>query len=858
MADKELGITVTGDLSDIQAKLETLTGQINGLSDKTINIDTNVDSNPITQLENELNNVVGDAANVDNAINSISPEAINEASSAASGLGSSFVEAEGEIEAASTGVSGALGDVSGAAADVDSAINSITPEALNEAESAANSLGDSFAGAKAEVDSTSSSMQGMNVDVSTAVTSVAGLSSSFTGLGGQVTGAVNAVTKFADSMGIAASTGELLAVALGAVVAVAVVAFLVEATNAAGDFNDSWSRLANAVGEGGQAIQDVQGEWSDAINTMKDETGRSAGIIRNHIINMGLAGVTSKDLIIQAFEGISGAAFVTGQSIDSIEQAYRRAVSTGMLGSRQLMQIGITTDDVFKATGMTMDQVREKFKNLDADGRAALLNLIINQKYGEAANEAYKNSWQHVNDALTAAWQALSIVVGQLIIPVVIPAIELLTNVLNGLAGFIGMVESGFTNLGNIIGISSITLGGLIAAIATGNPILAGLGVVAGFIADNWGRLSKDWNDFWTMIKAGDWSGALTLLVNELKWAFLDAPLSYLASLPAKVGEMASQFLDIGKNIINWIVSGLTSLSGWLDQQLAIQFGSGGQSAATGMVDGFGKWLDDNGWKIAEIVGDVLFQVLPKLIEIAVKIIIIVLNAIFKHIEKWAKDLPGNMYNWGKDAASSFGRGLWDNVTDVSGNFQKALKYMSEHLPRSPPKRGPLAEVTSKGMYNWVSGVMDGAVSALKSSGLNMDSTLGDIADKFGVNTSDTIAAAAAKLNVNVGQYEGVINQFGVGLNDTVDSALSKLGVGLNTTLNSIVGRLGGSAGVYAGNTTSNTRNNINLNVNLEGANIGSRSEGATIGSAIGQSAASTLAGQALNHGVSVINYLRS
>jgi hypothetical protein len=696
MADsKELGITVTGDVQDAQDKLSDLVDTINNMVDKAINITVSVDSAGLDALETEL-------TTLDNE--TISP---NVDSTAIQDLSTNASIAAQEIM-----------DTSVSADDLSSSLMSIDSTAINEAASAASALGTEMSNAAGETANMSSNM-------SMAGAETAGASASFgdlSGIIGQFSGAAGSATSqvsgFAESLLGAEGAAALLAPEVLAVVAAvaAVIAVLSEAIPAAGEFQDSWSRLGEAVDMGGVAIGEVQDAWTGAINTMKTETGRSAGVIREHIISMGLAGVESQDLIIDSFSGISGAAFVTGNNIDTIEQAFRRVVSTGVLSTRQLMAFGLTTDDVFKATGMTMDQVRDKFQSLDAEGRTALLNQILNAKYGTTANEAYKNSWQHLGDAMSAAWKGLEIAIGNLVLPIVIPAMNALIWVVNGVAWAINTAAGWFNTLGDALNLTStqmlmMALGPLPAFIATLTP----LGWAISFISQNLGRLTADWNAFWTMIASGDWGGALTLLISELKWAFVDAPLAWLASLPGRIGEFMSAWLDTGKNIVNWIVTGLISLEGWLAQQFAAEFGNAGVAGAQGAADGFSKWLDDNGWKIVEIISDFTFQILPLLIDIGMKAAGLLMLKILHKIEDDLKQLPNLMYTWGKNAFDSFVNSIIDSIPGL----RWALDQVKKLFPHSPPKEGPLSDITAANMGNWMSSIMDAGMDAAASFNLN-------------------------------------------------------------------------------------------------------------------------------------------
>lgn len=248
--------------------------------------------------------------------------------------------------------------------------------------------------------------------------------------------------------------------------------------------------------------------------------------------------------------------------------------------------------------------------------------------------------------------------------------------------------------------------------------------------------------------------------------------------------------------MINWIVSGLTSLADWLDEQLAVTFSTGGESGAMGLVDGFMDWLDDNGWKIGEIVGDTITQVLPLVLEVIAKVILVVgaklveltlqtLANLLNEMDKFFKELPGKAFKWGQDILQSLVNGLMDKM----GPFKDILKYISDHWPKSPPKIGPLSEITSAGMGSWISEVMQGGI---------------DAAGTFNLNNIAIPAASTA----------GVVNQ----------------------------NRIGGKT---------------EITVDMRGAVVRNESDAEKYGRIAGQAAAKEIDGDAINNGVSVINYLR-
>jgi hypothetical protein len=774
MAEKQLGIQAT-------ASVDSAINDLQNLIDKLTEIPDTVSSS-VDVLINDLgiDTLQDDLTLIDNT--TISPEVD----------GTSLVDLSTNASIASS----ELMDASNSASDLGTSISTLDSTAINEAASAASALGDNLSSAAGSASATSTEV----ASASSNFGDLSGVVGSFAGATGTASGEVSGLTGMMDELlGVSAALGpEIMAVvaAIGALVIAAV-----EAVPAAGEFADSWSRLGEAVGMGGASMEEVSADWASSIDIMKEETGRSAGLIREHIIQMGLAGITAKDLVIDAFSGIAGAAYVTGQSVDSIEAAYKRMVSTGVLARRQLIALGITDNDVLKATGMTMDQVSEKFKNLDANGRAALLNQILLAKYGESANTAYKNSWQHVGDAIGAAWKGLEIAVGSFILPIAIPTINALTFVINSLAWALNSIRGYFDSLNISIGTVLKTIGALSLVIPGIGPLLGLIYLALGYVIDNWNFLTESMGRFFALIQQGNWAGAIQVLIAVFYDAFTEIGTFifnfFIYTLPALIGQASGTLLDIGIQVLQWIITGLISISGWLADTLLNMFvGAGTQAGAgggQGAVNGFAQWLHDNSPKIAQIISDVLFKVLPELVKIAALVTGIVLKAVWDEFARWAGNLPGDMYNWGKNAFDSF----TDAIIDSIPGLRWALDEVKKLFPHSPPKEGPLSEITAANMGKWVSSIMDAGMDAAGSFNLN-----------------------------------NVINP---------------------------VPNLSGAT--LPGSGSFNSSQSIEINVSLEGAVINSELDaqkvGTAVGTAAGDSLASKLKQQATNRGFSTINSRR-
>lgn len=383
MADNEIGITVTGDISDIMAELGNLVSELEGIVDKVVDVLINVDDSQL-----------------------------------------------GAADEASDGVAESLDGASEAANGLSEAIDSIDTTNLDAAKESADGLSDSLTGAGAGAEATSSGTGGTGGE--------AGLGEGIAG-GAAALGGISVFDDLAD---------------------------------AAGSYGDSWARIGSVFG---QSASTAESSWSGAVNSMAANTGRRASDIRSYLAQMGIAGVTSGGTLESMFTGVSGAAFATGTNVETITNAMRRVISTGTLGARQLMTMGLSEQDVMNATGMTLDEVNEKFKGMDSNQRAAFLGNIVNAKYAGTANENYKNSWEHVKDQMGASFDMFMRVFGQMMLPIVIPAMQVVTELVKGLAGwFNGLNANQKLLIGTLLalGLGFITLVGVLAVVTTAMTML--------------------------------------------------------------------------------------------------------------------------------------------------------------------------------------------------------------------------------------------------------------------------------------------------------------------------------------------------------------------------------------------------
>ena len=230
----------------------------------------------------------------------------------------------------------------------------------------------------------------------------------------------------------------------------------------ADNINTSWNRLELTFKGTGVSMDTLQNKAS----ALSESTGRSGGAIRDYFNQMGIAGITNTDLLSSSFEALSGKAYQTGNSIETMESKMQMMVMSGNASTRMLRQLGLDAEDLAQAMGVSADQVSEAFKNMTPEERIQAITKAMGD--GTEANEMYKDSYAGLKDRANAAMAGLMGAVGQAILPVVIPALEAATS-------FVKLLTDGFKALpGPVQGV----IGGFLGMVAITTAVVGVLGVI--------------------------------------------------------------------------------------------------------------------------------------------------------------------------------------------------------------------------------------------------------------------------------------------------------------------------------------------------------------------------------------------
>ena len=243
---------------------------------------------------------------------------------------------------------------------------------------------------------------------------------------------------------------------------------LMAAADAAGTYEDSMMR-AGLEAEGAGISADTM---ANTFSHLSDETGRAGGQIREAFITATARGITDTDSFTKMMEGAGAQATLFGTDIQSMGNKFSQMAMRSTLMERGLASTGITMEELATAMGMTgatADEVKEKWSELDANQRAAILGTAASMNEGEEANAAYKDSWAGLQEQIEIGKGRLERLVGEVLLPVLIPAMELAARVMDWLGDTISAAMEG--PLGGLIS----AIGALAAGIALAVPAIAAI-----------------------------------------------------------------------------------------------------------------------------------------------------------------------------------------------------------------------------------------------------------------------------------------------------------------------------------------------------------------------------------------------
>lgn len=266
------------------------------------------------------------------------------------------------------------------------------------------------------------------------------------------------------------SNASSLTTALGGIAGVVGVEQMV---STADSINTSWNRLNLTFGDTGVSLDELKLKTGQVA----DATGMSGGEIRGYFNSMGIAGITNTDLLASSFESLAGKSYQTGESIQGMESKVQKMVMTGNASDKMLTSLGITTEDLGAAMGVSGEEAKEAFEQLDQEGRLQAITTAMGD--GTEANEMYKNSYEGLKNQAMTAMSGLMGAIGQGILPVINPLIQSATGFVKGFTdafkGLPGPVQGVIGSIGGFLAVGTAVIGVLGVVGQVGSGVVSGL-----------------------------------------------------------------------------------------------------------------------------------------------------------------------------------------------------------------------------------------------------------------------------------------------------------------------------------------------------------------------------------------------
>ena len=438
MAENNIDINIrtkadTTEVKDLKTALEEL-------KDSEIEIKTNIDDTDVVKVGNDISNLDDETIDLDIDADDSDLKTIDTEIEDIDGTSLSIgfdIDSEGNIESTKAELETMDGETLSIDLDIDGS-------PIDDATDKVQSLNDALDDATSTVNNLASTLNNLDPSV------LDNLGESAKQVSNNFKDATDSSISLVDAMAAGQISGGMADT-------------LMSSVNAAGNYSDTMVRLGYAMTSTSMTAEQAQASFGGLISTMASETGRGAGTVRGHLINMGNVGITSSQVIQDSFKGISKASFQMGTDFETADRRFQQMVLSGRAGALQLRAFGLNTQDLAKAMGVSVDEVSSKFKELDANSRAAILSTALNMKYGEDVTENYKNSYEHLTETVSRAKDFLIRSLGEAILPSVIPAMEgianginAVTNAFRSLPAPVQGVIGGFGAF--LIGISSVSI----------------------------------------------------------------------------------------------------------------------------------------------------------------------------------------------------------------------------------------------------------------------------------------------------------------------------------------------------------------------------------------------------------------
>lgn len=387
----------------------------------------------------------------------------------------------------------------------------------------------------------------------------------------------------------------------------------------AGTFEDSLMRARLEAEGAGISVNDM----TDTVSELTRVTGRAGGEIREAFITATARGITDLDSFKQMMVGAGAQATLLGTDIDSMANKMSGLAMRSSVMERTLANTGITVEELGEALGIqgaTIDDINDKWATMDTNQRAAALGMAASMNEGKTANEEYKKSWAGLQEQLDIAKGRLERLAGEVLLPVLIPALETAARVLSWVGDVVqGVMDGPFGGLVSVIGTAAAAFALAVPAItAVKGAIGLFTKVLKPAIIASW-ELIAPWLPF-ILIGA-----AIVLLIYEIGKAFgwwTDVS-SMVDAIWAGLNRLWSAFINHPD--VQGFLSALTDAWEWL------------VPAVTGVVNSVLKFFGVSSSSNFDFVRALIdaVGVAWKALTLPIRLVITVVKLVLKAIQNW-------------------------------------------------------------------------------------------------------------------------------------------------------------------------------------------------------------------------------
>ena len=330
---------------------------------------------------------------------------------------------------------------------------------------------------------------------------------------------------------------------------------------AADNYNVSMAALNTVAQNNGVSMDNV----SSSIKKVTDATTISGGQARSFFSLMMNMGVTNTNALADSLVYLQGQSAITGSSVEQMESKMTRLANSDSLGSRQLVGLGLSLNQLAEANNTTTEQISSDWANMTADERIEALNNAMKENSGLV--EEMNNTTSAQLTELGQTWAGIEIEVGQ---------------------STTGMNQA-------VLGLANEGLKGLKQAI-TDVPLaseLAGAAMAAGSLVMSVDPALKTFNDLSMSVKnTADTFRGLKDVATGLPET-LSSMKSALTGVATTAKSAAIATLDLGKKTLLAGANAVKAAGMWLAEkiQLAASAIAKGAAAAASYALAIAEWL---------------------------------------------------------------------------------------------------------------------------------------------------------------------------------------------------------------------------------------------------------------------------